>query len=61
MDSSRQFNILAFENSSSKMLSLRNEQLKTILPDWPGTPLDEEGRFVNLHKPFKSSLAKVLR
>src|SRR4028119_2305404 len=45
----------------SQMKYLENEQLKTFLPAWKGTPLDAQGRFVNLHSPFKPSFTKVLR
>jgi L-ascorbate metabolism protein UlaG (beta-lactamase superfamily) len=43
------------------MKYLENDQLATFLPAWKGTPLDEQGRFVNLHSPFKASFSKVLR
>lgn len=46
--------ILAFMNIS-------NPQLKTII-DWKGTPVDKNGRFINLHSPFKvPSLLDVLK
>ncbi len=43
------------------MQYIKNDHLITIRPDWPGTPLDEKGRFMNINKPFKPSFAKVLR
>jgi L-ascorbate metabolism protein UlaG (beta-lactamase superfamily) len=43
------------------MKYLINDRLKTLLPDWKGNPLDAQGRFVNLHSPFKTSFTKVLR
>ena len=39
----------------------RNENLKTIKPDWKGTPVDEKGRFVNHEFPFLPQAAKMLR
>lgn len=39
----------------------QNENLKTIKPDWAGTPVDEKGRFVNHEFPFLPQAAKMLR
>ncbi|EOZ95353.1 putative Zn-dependent hydrolase [Indibacter alkaliphilus LW1] len=40
-----------------------NHELKTVNPslDWKGTPLDENGRFVNLFHPFESSFGDLLK
>ena len=43
------------------MKYLANEQLITIRPDWPGTPVDAKGRFINLDRPFLPSFGKVLQ
>jgi len=43
------------------MKYLKNDQLKTFLPAWKGNLLDAQGRFVNLHSPFKPSFTKVVR
>jgi L-ascorbate metabolism protein UlaG (beta-lactamase superfamily) len=42
-------------------MNISNPQLKTII-DWPGTPVDKNGRFVNLYSPFKvTGLLQVLK
>ena len=38
-----------------------NEKLKTVKPGWPGTPIDEAGRFVNYEHPFLPRLTDLLR
>ena len=38
-----------------------NPSLKTIKPDWPGTPLDSNNRFVNLEFPFVPKLGDVFK
>jgi L-ascorbate metabolism protein UlaG (beta-lactamase superfamily) len=38
-----------------------NEKLKTVNPDWLGTPVDENGRFVNHEFPFKQDFFKLLK
>lgn len=43
------------------MKYLENDALKTFLPNWKGTPLDAQGRFVNLHSPFKPAFTQLLR
>lgn len=42
---------------------LYNPMLQTIHPDpeWRGNPLDNRGRFVNIHEPFESSFRDLLR
>lgn len=40
---------------------VKNENLKTVKPDWQGTPVDEKGRFVNAEFPFMSKMSDVLR
>lgn len=38
-----------------------NPELKTIKPSWPGTPVDDKGRFINLEFPFLPKLGDVLK
>ncbi len=38
-----------------------NPNLKTIKPDWKGTPIDEQGRFVNHEFPFSHDFFKLLK
>jgi L-ascorbate metabolism protein UlaG (beta-lactamase superfamily) len=40
-----------------------NPDLKTVIndPSWKGTPLDEDGKFRNLHVPFESSFWDLLK
>jgi L-ascorbate metabolism protein UlaG (beta-lactamase superfamily) len=38
-----------------------NPDLKTILPSWQGTPLDQKGRFMNHEFPFTAQFGKVLK
>jgi L-ascorbate metabolism protein UlaG (beta-lactamase superfamily) len=38
-----------------------NPVLTTVKPDWKGTPLDEEGLFVNHEYPWKIDFGKILR
>jgi L-ascorbate metabolism protein UlaG (beta-lactamase superfamily) len=38
-----------------------SENLKTIKPDWKGTPVDENGRFVNYEFPYLPKYSKMLR
>src|SRR6187402_2911930 len=42
---------------------LNNPELKTVkFPvGWKGTPLDSEGRFVNLHSPYTPNFLDVLK
>lgn len=40
---------------------IRNESLATIKSDWPGTPVDQKGRFVNAEFPFLPSPIDLLR
>lgn len=39
----------------------RNPDLETIKPSWPGTPVDENNRFVNIEFPFVPKLPDVLK
>ncbi|SFD80285.1 L-ascorbate metabolism protein UlaG, beta-lactamase superfamily [Chitinophaga sp. CF118] len=38
-----------------------NPQLKTIIHDWKGTPVDKNGRFMNLTHPYIPKLSDLLR
>jgi L-ascorbate metabolism protein UlaG (beta-lactamase superfamily) len=38
-----------------------NPELKTIKPDWKGTPLDQDGRFMNHEYPFTHSYGTVFK
>lgn len=38
-----------------------NEKLETIKPAWPGTPADENGRYINYEFPFNSKMIDLLR
>lgn len=38
-----------------------NPHLATILPNWKGTPIDENGRFMNHEFPFRPRLSDVLK
>jgi L-ascorbate metabolism protein UlaG (beta-lactamase superfamily) len=38
-----------------------NKNLKTVKPDWQGTPIDENGRFVNHEFPFSHDFFKLLK
>lgn len=38
-----------------------NDKLKTIKPDWPGTPVDQKGRFVNHEHPFLTNVIDLLK
>lgn len=39
----------------------RNENLPTVKADWRGTPVDQEGRFVNQEHPFLPSILDLLK
>jgi L-ascorbate metabolism protein UlaG (beta-lactamase superfamily) len=39
----------------------RNGTLKTIKPEWPGTPVDQKGRFVNHEYPFLMKMSNLLK
>ena len=43
----------------SKFVS--NKNLKTIKPDWPGTPVGNNGRFINHEFPFSHNFFKLLK
>ncbi len=46
----------------SKLVYLRNEQLETIHPDWPGNPiLGDTFQYISKANSFKPSMLKVLR
>jgi L-ascorbate metabolism protein UlaG (beta-lactamase superfamily) len=38
-----------------------NQNLQTVKPDWQGTPIDANGRFVNHEFPFSHDVFKVLQ
>lgn len=38
-----------------------NTALTTIKPNWPGTPIDQNGKFINQYNPFISDFGKVLK
>src|SRR5215218_4137224 len=38
-----------------------NEKLVTVKPDWPGTPVDEDGRFINYEHPYLPRMTDLLR
>ena len=40
---------------------VKNENLTTVRPDWPGVPVDEKGRFVNHEHPFLPSTVELLK
>ena len=40
---------------------VKNENLETVKPDWQGTPVDQEGRFVNAEFPFLPRVSELLR
>lgn len=39
----------------------QNDTLKTIKKDWAGTPIDDEGRFINYEFPFEGRFLDVLK
>lgn len=39
----------------------KNGKLRTIKPDWPGTPVDQKGRFVNHEHPFLMKMSNLLK
>ena len=39
----------------------QNDELRTIKPDWPGTPVDQRDRFMNHEFPFLPSTVDMLR
>ncbi len=39
----------------------KNEALRTVKQEWPGTPVDEDGKFVNYEYPFVPKMTDVLR
>jgi L-ascorbate metabolism protein UlaG (beta-lactamase superfamily) len=40
---------------------IKNENLLTVKPDWKGTPIDENSRFINHEFPFKHDFIKLLK
>jgi L-ascorbate metabolism protein UlaG (beta-lactamase superfamily) len=40
---------------------IKNENLLTVKPDWKGTPIDENGRFINHEFPFKHDFIGLLK
>ena len=54
--------MLLNENDKSVIVNYAgNENLKTIKADWKGTPVDENGRFVNHEFPYLPKFSKILR
>ena len=39
----------------------QNDQLPTIKPDWPGTPVDQKDRFMNHEHPFLPSTVDLIK
>jgi L-ascorbate metabolism protein UlaG (beta-lactamase superfamily) len=39
----------------------QNPALRTIKPDWKGTPIDKSGRFMNHEFPFEAKFSEVLK
>jgi L-ascorbate metabolism protein UlaG (beta-lactamase superfamily) len=39
----------------------QKEGLKNVKPDWPGTPVDQKGRFTNYEFPFLIKMSSLLR
>lgn len=39
----------------------RNDELQTVKPGWPGTPVDQKDRFINHEFPFLPSAADLLK
>lgn len=48
-------------DSSEVTAYTRNDQLKTVKPGWPGTPVDQKGRFVNDEYPFNLKMSNLLK
>src|SRR6476620_7242535 len=38
-----------------------NAKLATVKPDWPGTPVDEDDRFVNYEYPYLPRMTDLMR
>lgn len=43
------------------MKYIENPSLRTIKPNWTGTPVDKQNRFVNLEFPFTPNLVEVVK
>ena len=39
----------------------QNDELRTIKPDWPGTPVDQKDRFINHEHPFLPSTVELIK
>ena len=52
----------SFEPSNTQPLNfIQNPALRTIKPEWKGTPIDVHGRFVNHEFPFNAPFSEVLK
>lgn len=53
---------MSMKNQKAKITSYtQNPDLKTIRPNWPGTPLDQNGLFTNQYLPHEQSFVDVLK
>lgn len=54
---------LFFEKPEKTIMSAftSNPKLKTINPEWKGTPLDQEGRFINHEFPLEQSMGDLFK
>ncbi|HVF30019.1 MAG TPA: hypothetical protein VNA22_03570, partial [Pyrinomonadaceae bacterium] len=57
------FAIAAWSGTDRAMLKgyKQNEELRTIKPDWLGTPVDQKDRFINHEFPFLPRASDLLR
>jgi L-ascorbate metabolism protein UlaG (beta-lactamase superfamily) len=55
--------IAAWSETDKAMLKgyRQNDELRTIKPDWPGTPVDQRDRFMNHEFPFLPKTSDLLR
>ncbi|HMJ09038.1 MAG TPA: hypothetical protein VK468_08535, partial [Pyrinomonadaceae bacterium] len=54
----------AWDNRKQNVViaSYKNDpRLQTVKPGWPGTPVDEDGRFLNDEHPFGLKMTDLLR
>src|SRR5580700_9189050 len=55
-------NIMIDKKKTLKIASYTsNPELATVKPNWKGTPLDEDGLFLNLENPWKLEIGNVIR
>lgn len=57
------FVLAAWSQTDSTMLKgyKSNEALRTIKPDWPGTPVDQKDRFMNHEFPYLPKMTDLLK